>query len=347
MAKKIRVIVVDDSLFIRKMFATILTSDPDIEVVDTADDPHDAREKIKKHNPDVITLDVEMPKMDGIEFLKKIMALRPMPVVMASTLTQKGADITLQALSMGAVDCIGKPDNLTKSGDFAAELISKVKSAAQAKIKSTLDSGARSITSTRPLTYNGTNQNALIAIGSSTGGVEALREVLVRMPATSPPIVITQHMPAMFTGPFAARLNAMCDVSVQESAHGRVLQHGHAYIAFGGQHLRVEKQGANYVCKHDDGDLVSGHKPSVDILFESVSHAAGSQSVGVILTGMGKDGAKGLLSMRSAGARTLGESEASCVVYGMPRAAYELGAVEKQCHLRDMAEEIIKIIPQA
>lgn len=346
MPKKIRVIVVDDSQFIREMFKTILNSDPGIEVVATADDPLDAREKIKLHNPEVITLDIEMPKMDGIEFLQKIMALRPMPVVMASTLTQKGADITLRALELGAVDCIGKPSDMYNGDHFAIELIRKVKNAATANIKAHSRQTSDSIPATTRIPYTGDVTRPLIAIGSSTGGVEALREVLTRLPANCPPIVITQHMPAAFTKSFAERLNKICALTLQESTHGAVLKPGNAYIAFGGAHLLIAKQAGKYVCQHTDGDNVSGHKPSVDVLFDSVATAAGDHAVGAILTGMGKDGAQGLLKMRQAGAFTLGESEASCVVYGMPRAAFELGAIKRQCHLRDMASEILKSCAQ-
>ncbi len=347
MTKKIRVIVVDDSQFIRELFSSVLASDPEINVVATAEDPLDAREKIKLHNPDVITLDVEMPKMDGIAFLDKIMSLRPMPVVMASTLTQKGADITLQALEMGAVDAIGKPSDFSKSEEFTKELIHKVKAAATIKVRARARSDkADPKTAPTMLSYKGSLTKPLIAIGASTGGVEALREVLHVLPAECPPIVITQHMPAAFTAAFAERLNKICAITVEESAHGKPLQLGHAYIAHGGAHLYIAKQAGKYICHHRDSELVSGHKPSVDVLFDSVATTAGDHAVGAILTGMGKDGAQGLLKMRQAGAHTLGESEASCIVYGMPRAAYELGAVERQCHLRDMAAEILKLCAQ-
>lgn len=340
--RPIRVIVVDDSQYIRDMFRTLLSQDAGIEVVATADDPYDAREKIKQLNPDVITLDVEMPKMDGIAFLEKIMALRPMPVVMVSTLTQKGAGITLQALEIGAVECIGKPSNLNDAQAFGRELIAKVKSAASARVKARSRTTAPVADNTPRLNFMGDNSRSLIAIGSSTGGVEALREVLIKMPANSPPIVITQHMPAMFTKPFATRVSNLCAITVVESENGMLIEPGHAYIAYGAEHLKVQKRGGRYYCVHEDSPTVSGHKPSVDVLFQSVAEQAGANAVGCILTGMGKDGAQGLLSMRQAGASTIGESEASCVVYGMPRAAFELGAVMQQCHLRDISAEILK-----
>lgn len=340
--RPIRVIVVDDSQFIRDMFRTFLSQDPNIEVVATADDPYDAREKIKQLNPDVITLDVEMPKMDGIAFLEKIMALRPMPVVMVSTLTQKGAGITLQALEMGAVECIGKPANMNDTQAFARELIAKVKSAASARVKARSRSAAPTVDSAPRLHFTGDVNRSLIAIGSSTGGVEALREVLIKMPANCPPIVITQHMPPMFTKPFANRLSNLCAITVVESENGLLIEPGHAYVAYGAEHLKVQKRAGRYYCVHEDSPTVSGHKPSVDVLFNSVAEQAGAGAVGCILTGMGKDGAQGMLAMRQAGALTLGESEASCVVYGMPRAAFELGAVMQQCHLRDISAEILK-----
>lgn len=344
-SRPIRVIVVDDSQYIRDMFRTFLSQDPDIDVVATANDPFDAREKIKQLNPDVITLDVEMPGMDGIAFLEKIMALRPMPVVMVSTLTQKGTGITLQALELGAVECIGKPTNLSDTQAFARELISKVKNAAQARVKarSRIENAAHATANdTQRLPFVGDATRTLIAIGSSTGGVEALREVLTKMPANCPPIVITQHMPATFTKPFATRISSLCAITVVESENGMKLQPGHAYIAYGAEHLKIQKRAGSYYCVHEDSPSVSGHKPSVDVLFQSVAEQAGAQAVGCILTGMGKDGAQGLLAMRKAGATTIGENEASCVVYGMPRAAFELGAVMRQCHLRDISAEILK-----
>ncbi len=342
MPRPIRVIVVDDSQYIRDMFRTFLSQDPGIEVIATADDPYDAREKIKQLNPDVITLDVEMPKMDGIAFLEKIMALRPMPVVMVSTLTQKGAGITLQALEMGAVECIGKPANMSDTQAFSRELIAKVKAAASARVKAHSRTPAAAPDTTPRLHFGGDVNRSLIAIGSSTGGVEALREVLIKMPVKCPPIVITQHMPPLFTKPFATRVSNLCAIEVVESENGMPIEPGRAYVAYGGEHLKIQKRAGRYYCVHEDSATVSGHKPSVDVLFQSVAEQAGKDAVGCILTGMGKDGAQGLLAMRQAGALTLGESEASCVVYGMPRAAFELGAVMQQCHLRDISAEILK-----
>jgi two-component system, chemotaxis family, protein-glutamate methylesterase/glutaminase len=338
MTKKIRVIVVDDSQLIRDVFTSILSSDPEIEVVCTAEDPFDAREKIKRYNPDVITLDVEMPKMDGLSFLEKIMTLRPMPVVMVSTLTQRGADITLRALEVGAVDCIGKPTNMQHLDVLSRDLIQKVKAAATIKVRAreTKPQGNPKL-----LPYNGDASKWLIALGASTGGVEALREVLTYLPANSPPVVITQHMPAMFTKPFAERLDKICALQVQEAQAGMEIKPGNAYIAFGGMQFKIKKTAGVLRCVVEDGELVSGHKPSVDVLFQSVVETCPTQTVAAILTGMGKDGAQGMLALRKAGAKTMGESEASCIVYGMPRAAFELGGVEKEYHLRDIPREIL------
>jgi len=338
--KKIRVIVVDDSALIRGVFKEILESDSAIEVIAVAHDPIDAREKIKKLNPDVITLDIEMPKMDGLSFLEKIMSLRPMPVVMVSSLTQKGASQTLKALELGAVDYVTK----TGSGSFdidrlGDDLIGKVKAAARAKImfrpKKNLEKKPKIVDSCNYKKYS------LVVIGSSTGGVEALREVFTHMPKDIPPILVTQHMPSAFTGTFAKRLNSLCKPEVKEAKNGEIIEGGKIYIAPGNLHLTVKKAGGVYKCRVEDGELVSGHKPSVDMLFESVAEI-GKNTVGVILTGMGKDGAGGLLKMKKAGAKTLGQDENSSLVYGMPKAAYMAGAVDRQVSLKEMAKEILK-----
>lgn len=292
-------------------------------------------------NPDVITLDIEMPKMDGLVFLEKIMTLRPMPVVMVSTLTQRGAEATLKALELGAVDYIAKPSNV--SGDALAaisrQLVVKVKAAAQ----SNLQARAHTNTGATQVTYTpGRDAPVCIAIGASTGGVEAIREVLKPLPANCPPIVITQHMPEGFTRSFAERLNGLIQPSVSEAAQGSVLQSGHIHIAPGGRHLRIQKKGVHYSCVVEDGELVSGHKPSVDVLFQSVAETAGNRAVGVILTGMGKDGAAGLLKMRQAGAHTLGQDAATSLIYGMPRAAFESGAVERQLPLTGITAAMLQ-----
>jgi two-component system chemotaxis response regulator CheB len=336
--RKIRVLIVDDSATIRHLLTQILGSDPDIEVVGQAPEPHAARAMIKDLNPDVLTLDVEMPGMNGLEFLEKIMRLRPMPVVMVSTLTERGAEITLDALAIGAVDYFPKPTNNVAAnlGQAAQELIHKVKTAAAAKVRAC---GTR--TTQQPVT-NLAFDDRVIAIGSSTGGVEALLEVLSHFPANCPPTVITQHMPGGFTTSFAARLNKMCAPSVSEATNGAVLRAGQIYLAPGGAaHLEIAgrtTQRCSLVCD----DATSGHRPSVDRLFFSVAQTCGPKAVGVILTGMGRDGATGLAAMRRAGAATIGQNEATAIVYGMPRVAFEIGAVAQQLPLGKIGPEIIR-----
>ena len=331
----IRVLIVDDSPTMRVLITNILGRDPGIEVIGSAADPLEAREAIKAFNPDVITLDVEMPRMNGIEFLEKIMRLRPMPVVMVSSLTQEGADTTLRALELGAFDCVGKPAIGEASSGFS-ELIDKVKAAAQSRVR---PFGER--TPQRPSKSDFTPDNKVVAIGSSTGGVEALVTLLETYPANCPPTVITQHMPASFTRSFADRLNRLSAAHVSEAEDGAKLEVGRVYVAPGGErHLELVAGAAGQRCRLRDADPVNGHRPSVDVLFKSVAHAAGARAVGVILTGMGKDGAQGLLEMRQAGARTIGQDESSCVVYGMPRAAFELKAVERQLPMSRISRAI-------
>jgi two-component system chemotaxis response regulator CheB len=333
----VRVLIVDDSATMRSLIAAVLQRDPEIEVVGEAGDPLEAREAIKKLNPDVITLDVEMPNMNGIDFLEKIMRLRPMPVVMVSTLTVRGAEATMEALELGAIDCVAKPS--TGGLEGFSDLPFKVKAAAKAKVRPlrTPDPGAPAPT---PLEH--TPDGRLIAIGSSTGGVEALITVLSRFPANCPPTVITQHMPATFTRSFSERLDRLCAPKVAEAHDGAVLENGRIYIAPGGdKHLEIGGTGT-LRCRLSDGPAANGHRPSVDVLFRSVAKAVGSRAVGAILTGMGRDGAEGLLAMRRAGARTFGQDEASSVVYGMPKAAFEIGAVERQAPLDRIAAELLK-----
>ncbi len=338
--KKINVLIVDDSLLIRKMFAELLDSDPDINVVGVAVDPYDAREKIKSLNPDVITLDIEMPKMDGLEFLRKIMSLRPMPVIMVSSLTQKGAEFTFEALEIGAVDYVPKTGSRSFDvNSLGDELIAKVKAAARARVSCPPKERKRK--SAEPINFSG-NDSKIIAIGSSTGGVEALGEVLPRLPANSPAVVVTQHMPEKFTKSFANRLDGICHVNVHEAKNSQKIEAGNVYIAPGNKHLRIAKTTSGYICKVNDDELVSGHRPSVDVLFNSVSEIAGDKAIGVILTGMGKDGAVGMLNMKKAGSFNIGQNENSCVVYGMPKAAHLAGAVDKQVALSNVAEEILK-----
>ena len=337
----VRVLIVDDSALMRQLISTMLSSDPEIEVVGTAPDPHVAREKIKSLNPDVVTLDVEMPRMDGLTFLRKIMSLRPMPVVMISTLTQAGAEVTLEALEIGAVDFIAKPvtDVASAMGELAADMQGKVKAAARssARVRRPHQSMVRQ---PRPLLNRSTGK--IVCIGASTGGVEALKEILMRLPADCPPILVTQHMPATFTPAFARRLDHECPMAVSEAIHGQRIEAGHAYIAPGGYHLELVRSGSNFACSVHDGPAVSGHRPSADVLFRSAARIAGSISIGVILTGMGKDGADGLLDLRQAGATTLGQDEASSLIYGMPRVAFERGAVIRQLPLTEIADAIVE-----
>jgi len=331
----IRVLVVDDSATMRGLISAALRRDKDIEVVGTAGDPIEARAAIKALNPDVITLDIEMPNMNGLEFLEKIMRLRPMPVVMMSTLTLAGADATLQALEIGAFDCVAKPVNVANGAEAYAELTQKVKSASKSAVR------ARTTSTPAPRRAGYRANGSLVAIGSSTGGVEALLSIISRFPEGCPPTVVTQHMPAAFTKSFAARLDRACGARVEEAYDGAPLEPGRVYVAPGGPaHLEVVRSGG-LRCRLREGDPVSGHRPSVDVLFKSVSEATGAASLGVILTGMGRDGAQGLLAMRNVGARTLGQDESTCVVYGMPRAAFEIGAVERQLPLSALGEAIL------
>lgn len=333
------VLIVDDSATMRGLIAAALKRDPDIEVLGFANDPIEAREQVKRLNPDVITLDIEMPHMNGLEFLEKIMRLRPTPVVMISTLTQAGADITVAALELGAVECIGKPQGGAGIGEAFANLCDIVKGAARARVKPY--SGPVAAPAERQSGYTPA-KDLVLAIGSSTGGVEALMTILANFPDTCPPTVITQHMPATFTKSFAARLDRISGAKVEEAYDGAKLLPGHIYVAPGGDaHLEVVSS-AQPICRLRAGEPVNGHRPSVDVLFESVAKL-NRPAAGVILTGMGRDGAQGLLTLRQKGARTLGQDESSCVVYGMPKAAFELGAVEKQIGLTRMGQAILNV----
>jgi two-component system chemotaxis response regulator CheB len=332
----VKVLVVDDSLTMRNLISAALRQDPEIEVVGTAADPIEARAAIKALNPDVLTLDVEMPNMNGLEFLEKIMRLRPMPVVMVSTLTAAGTDVTLAALEIGAVDAVAKP--ATATPEAFHDLIGKVKAAARSRVRARGDAPA---SAAAPQGYRADPRHVL-AIGSSTGGVEALLTVLGGFPADCPATVITQHMPATFTGSFAARLDRVCAPRVSEAVDGAPLTPGQVYIAPGGAaHLEVAT-GMTPRCRLVASDPVNGHRPSVDVMFNAVA-ALNRPMTGVILTGMGKDGARGLMAMREAGARTLGQDEATSVVYGMPKAAFELGAVERQLPLHRLSSAILEL----
>ena len=336
----IKVLIVDDSAFIRQLLTEILSKEPDIVVVGTAADPHIAREKIKALNPDVVTLDVEMPLMDGLAFLERLMALRPTPVVVVSSLTQKGSDIALRALEGGAIEVVGKPLLGLRDGFMAlgAELVAKVRVAALARPKARVAASPRKELVSSPAQ---SIKGRIVAVGASTGGVEALQLLLADLPVDTPAILITQHMPSTFTASFAKRLNEICRMSVCEAAHRQYIQPGHVYIAQGNQHLELARSGGQFVCNLRQGQLVSGHRPSIDVLFQSVAEMAGPNALGIILTGMGRDGAAGLLAMRRAGARTLGQSEASCLIYGMPKVANEMGAVDAEMALGRMPAEIL------
>lgn len=338
----IRVLIVDDSATARAVLTDILASDPMIDVVGTASDAYIARDKIVELRPDVICLDVEMPRMDGITFLKRLMHYMPLPVIMVSSLTQAGAKTTLDALEAGAVDFVPKPHSHIYDGkdEMRHELIAKIKIAAKVKVKQHL---LRNVQQANTTSLAETTHK-ILAIGASTGGTEALKDVLMGLPRNAPGTVIVQHMPANFTGPLAERLNSLCAMEVREARNGDSITPGLVLIAPGDYHMVVRRSGARYYVEIGSGEKVSGHRPSADVLLNSVAKIAGSNAIGVLLTGMGADGARGLLAMRNAGARTIGQDEASCVVYGMPKVAYELGAVEKQLPLLKIANGIIECI---
>ncbi|WP_086111626.1 protein-glutamate methylesterase/protein-glutamine glutaminase [Xenorhabdus beddingii] len=337
---KITVLCVDDSALMRQIMREIINSHPDMEVVDCAPDPFVARDLIKKHNPQVLTLDVEMPRMDGIDFLEKLMRLRPMPVVMVSSLTAKGSEITLKALELGAVDFVTKPQLGIREGMLAySEMIAeKIRAAAQANV-STMTSEP---VNEAPLHFKPLlSSEKLIAVGASTGGTEAIKNLLQFLPVTSPALLITQHMPPGFTRSFAERLNKLSLINVKEAEDGERVLPGHAYIAPGDCHMELCRSGANYQIMVTHAPPVNRHRPSVDVLFRSVAKYAGRNAVGVILTGMGSDGAAGLLAMKQAGAYTLAQSEASCVVFGMPRAAIQLGAVDDVMDIQKISKAML------
>lgn len=348
MTGKARVLIVDDSALIREILSSVLQRDKDLDVVGTAADPLVARQMIKDLNPDVITLDVEMPRMDGLAFLEKVMTLRPMPVIMVSSLTQKGTMTTLRALELGAVDFVAKPKGDLRTGleRLADELIPKIKAAARIKVRAGSQQSSAPSKPVIPPRTGYASKKMAIALGASTGGVIALRTVLCSFPADGPPVLITQHMPPKYTSSLAERLNQVCPATVVEARNGQPAQPGHIYIAPGGKHLELKRGRDGYLCKVYEAPLVSGHCPSVDVLFSSFAEHAGNQAVGAILTGMGRDGAVGLLQMRRAGAMTFGQSEASCVVYGMPRAAFEIGAVTSELTLNQIAPAILQACVQ-
>ena len=337
----IKVLIVDDSPLIRGLLKEVLEQAGDMHVVGAAEDPYQARDLIKRLNPDVLTLDIEMPKMDGLSFLKNLMRLRPMPVVMVSTLTQKGSPITLEALELGAVDFIAKPTaNVSENLQRYAYLVQqKVRTAAGARIRAFKEQKLEKDSSLDSLQFK---SNAVMAIGASTGGTEAIKEVLIRMPKHCPPIVITQHIPPVFSTSFAMRMDRLCAINVKEAEQGDKLEAGWAYIAPGDQHLSVVKKGAALYCQLDSGEPVNRHRPAVDVLFNSLAALNCKATVASLLTGMGSDGAKGLLALHQAGAYTMAQDELSSVVWGMPKAAIELNAANEIVRLDKVAAHMLK-----
>jgi two-component system chemotaxis response regulator CheB len=347
---KIRVLVVDDSALVRGLLTEIIDRQPDMCCVGAAADPLVAREMIRTHSPDVITLDVEMPRMDGLDFLSRLMRLRPMPVVMVSTLTERGADVTLKALELGAVDFVAKPKIGVADGlrQLGADITEKIRAAARARVarRSGPPAAAPGVPppmAPPPMAQLGRlSTEKIIFIGASTGGTEATRELLAEMPADSPAVMITQHMPPGFTKSYAARLDSLCRIRVAEARDGERVLPGHAYVAPGGFHLSVERSGANYVARVTDGDPVNRHRPSVEVLFDSAARVVGRNALGVMLTGMGADGARAMKTMRDAGSFNLVQDEASCVVFGMPREAIAHGAAHEVLPLNRIAPRLLE-----
>ncbi len=352
MNRKIRVVVVDDSALVRGLLSEIIDRQSDMQCVGAAADPLLARELIRALNPDVITLDIEMPRMDGLDFLQRLMRLRPMPVVMVSTLTERGADVTLKALELGAVDFVSKPKIGVANGllQLGLDITDKIRTAAKARVhrlaapvaEDTAAAGSAPVKPTAVAPLGRLSTEKIIFIGASTGGTEATRELLVKLPPDSPAVMITQHMPPGFTKRYAARLDGLCRIRVAEAIDGERVLPGHAYIAPGGLHLSVERSGANYVARVQDGEPVNRHKPSVEVLFDSAARVVGRNALGVMLTGMGADGASAMRSMRDAGSFNLAQDEASCVVFGMPREAIAHGAAHEVLPLAQMAPRLIE-----
>ena len=348
----IKVLIIDDSALIRSVLTEIINKEADMEVVGTAPDPLVAREKIKALNPDVLTLDVEMPKMDGLVFLERLMRLRPMPVVMVSSLTEKSSAITLQALELGAFDFVTKPKLDIRNGlaEYAEDLTDKIRGAAETRLLRPMTrkagtnpvqpkNSADVVLASEHRTFSTTEK--IILVGASTGGTEALKTLLVDLPADSPGVLITQHMPEAFTKTFAKRLDGLCRIAVKEAEHGERILPGHGYLAPGNRHLLVKRSGANYITELSDGPPVNRHRPSVNVLFRSAANCAGKNSIGIIMTGMGDDGATGMLEMHQAGAYTLAQDEQSCVVFGMPKEAIALGGVDEIIALDELSKRLL------
>lgn len=337
--------VVDDSAIVRKVFTEELSREKGIEVVGTAPDPYIARDKIVRLKPDVVTLDIEMPRMDGITFLKKLMKYYPLPVVVVSSLTTKGSKLALEALSLGALEVISKPSSSYSVGDMSVQLADKIRAVAGARVvklgMDEKDEGATPRTATKAMAVT---TNKIIAIGASTGGTEALKNILIQMPSNAPGVVVVQHMPAKFTSSFSERLNSLCAMEVKEAEDEDSIINGRVLIAPGNYHMILRRSGARYHVRVKQGPMVHHQRPSVDVLFKSVAEYAGENALGIILTGMGSDGADGLLRMRQAGARTIAQDENSCVVFGMPKEAIKLGAAEKVIPLRNISQMALEMI---
>ncbi|HEU20380.1 MAG TPA: chemotaxis response regulator protein-glutamate methylesterase [Deltaproteobacteria bacterium] len=342
--EKIKVLVIDDSAIVRKIFSQELSKFRDIEIVGTAPDPYVGRDKIVQLKPDVITLDVEMPRMDGLTFLKKLMRHHPMPVIIVSALTPKGGKLTLEALEIGAVDVIAKPGGSYSVENMSSQLAEKIRTASRARIKRVDNENRQNDSKPEPIRALGQTTHKIVAIGASTGGTEALKKVLTRMPVNAPGIVVVQHMPANFTTAFANRLNDLCQIKVKEAQDNDSITPGTALIAPGNYHMILRRSGARYYVQVKDGPMIHHQRPAVDVLFKSTAKYAGTNSIGVILTGMGSDGAEGMLEMKNAGAKTIAQDEKSCVVYGMPKEAVKLQAVDKEVPLEQIADEIIRMV---
>jgi two-component system chemotaxis response regulator CheB len=347
---KIRVLVIDDSALIRGVMKEIINNEKDMECVGAAADPLAAREMIKSLNPDMVTLDVEMPKMDGLDFLERLMRLRPMPVLMVSTVTEVGSDVTLRALELGAVDFIAKPkiDIVHGMEEYAADITDKIRTVARAKVRRLSTPAVIQVQEKfsadvilPSVAGRFSSTEKLIVIGASTGGTEAIKEVLSKLPADSPGVLVVQHMPEHFTKSFAKRLDSLCRISVKEAVHNERILPGHAYIAPGNSHLLLSRSGANYIIKLDQGPPVNRHRPSVDVLYRSVANIAGANAIGIILTGMGKDGTQGLLEMYLAGSYTIAQNEETCVVFGMPKEAIAAGGACEVVPLQDIARHTL------
>jgi two-component system chemotaxis response regulator CheB len=337
MRSKIKVLVVDDSAIVRKLLTEAISGEPDLQVIGAAPDPYIARDKILTLKPDVLTLDIEMPRMDGLTFLKKVMHFHPLPVIIVSSLGQASCQAALDALRFGAVEVLAKPGGPYSVGELRSSLAGKIRAAAAARINPTPTSPVVPLESAAVVF----DSSALIAIGASTGGTEALKEVLTRLPATTPGIVVTQHIPPVFSRAFAARLNELCAIEVREAANGDVVKPGRALVAPGNFHMLVRKSPEGYRVQVTDGPQVCYQRPSADVMFSSIAEAAGNHAVGVILTGMGSDGAQGLLKMKRAGAKTIAQDEASCVIFGMPKEAIKLGGVDRIVSLSNIAAAIL------